>query len=1161
MTALDLLRPLTAHNAQHRGWEYVGRVHKLEGEADRVSAEVHGAETYRVTLRVVGRQLRVSCACPYFDDRGSGCKHLWATAVRATEHGWLKDLPAELPVVIDIDDLEDHELLVPSPSSFEARDRHRAHLGRPAPPQRATPPVAVPKPPEWSLALSAVTSSSSRERPASSWLGSQLLYVLTVPPRATLAEVPLILEKLDRKADGGWSKPQPSRLMRSAIAHLPDPDDRWALSLIHGTLPYSWDAGRYGYLAAPLGTAYVKTPVIDLLLHRLCSTGRVRLRHAASHEGDVTLEWDPGEPWRFHLLITRDDGTSETVDLEPGNTVEQERELQTIAYRVDAVLTRGDRRETIHAFALVTDSVAVLGAVAAPFDPAGGFTWAGQLRARGPIVVPAESRRALVESLATSAVEQVQLPDDLQWEERVVTPQFHATISAPDVYTADCEVNLAVEYDGIRVALDGSARLVSADGRVLYRRDQAAEREALVTLRQHGVSELDQYGRGAALVSARKLTALVHALVARKWLVEAEGVRYRAVAAPRIHIRSGIDWFEMDASDDAGVSVDLADLLKAFNTGRRTVTLDDGTVGMLPEAWLARVAPVLALGEAGTDGIRFKPSQVALLDVMLAEQPEVDWDEGFARARERMQRFAGIEPEDPPPTFQGVLREYQRQALGWMRFLREFGFGGCLADDMGLGKTVMVLAMLEGRRLETTRPHRPSLIVLPRSLLFNWMSEAARFAPGLRVLDFAHADRHSAMDTIAHADLVLTTYGTLRRDVPALQQHQFDYVALDEAQAIKNAGTATAKAVRLLRADHRLALTGTPVENHLGELQSLFDFLNPGLLGRGGVLELRRQAGSLETNEHVARLARGLRPFFLRRTKEQVAPELPPRTEETLYCELEGEQRRIYQELRAHYQRVLLKKIDTEGLAKSRFQILEALLRLRQAACHTGLLPGRGGAAQKRSDNDDETAAGSGSGQEAEAGRSRGGTRSGTTVLRSHGVLGHNGEASAKFDLLLPRLAELGAEGRKALVFSQFTSLLALLRQRLDADRVRYEYLDGQTRDREERVTRFQEDTACPLFLISLKAGGVGLNLTAAEYVFLLDPWWNPAVEMQAIDRTHRIGQKNAVFAYRLVARETVEERILELQSRKRALADAILDAGAGGLRGLQREDLEQLLS
>jgi SNF2 family DNA or RNA helicase len=502
---------------------------------------------------------------------------------------------------------------------------------------------------------------------------------------------------------------------------------------------------------------------------------------------------------------------------------------------------------------------------------------------------------------------------------------------------------------------------------------------------------------------------------------------------------------------------------------------------------------------------------VALLDALLAAQPAVDWDEGFARAREALQRFEGVRPEDPPPTFQGALREYQREALGWMRFLREFGFGGCLADDMGLGKTVMVLAMLELRRLDPSRPHRPSVVVLPRSLLFNWTTESARFVPGLRVLDFAHAERHAAIEAIADHDLVLTTYGTLRRDVAALQDQPFDYVILDEAQAIKNAATATAKAVRLLRADHRLALTGTPVENHLGELHSLFDFLNPGLLGRGDVLDVKR-ASQREVDDHIRLLAKGLRPFFLRRTKEQVAPELPSRTEETLYCELEGEQLRVYRELRDHYRRVLLGKVQRDGIAKSKFEILEALLRLRQAACHTALLKSQR-------------------------------------------------HTSAKFDLLLPRLAELVDEGRKALVFSQFTSLLALLRDRLDADRVVYEYLDGQTHDRAERVLRFQEDPACPLFLISLKAGGVGLNLTAAEYVFLLDPWWNPAVEAQAIDRTHRIGQTKPVFAYRLVARETVEERILELQSRKRALADAILQAGAGGLRGLQREDLEQLLS
>jgi len=329
----------------------------------------------------------------------------------------------------------------------------------------------------------------------------------------------------------------------------------------------------------------------------------------------------------------------------------------------------------------------------------------------------------------------------------------------------------------------------------------------------------------------------------------------------------------------------------------------------------------------------------------------------------------------------------------------------------------------------------------------------------------------------------------------------------------KNSQTAGAKAARLLRSRHRLALSGTPVENHLGELWSLFEFLNPGLLGTSSAFARHGVAAAKRDPEALDVLSRGVRPYILRRTKAQVAPELPPRTEETLYCELEGEQERTYEQLRQHYRQTLLTKIDRDGLSKSKFQILEALLRLRQAACHTGLLPGTS-----------------------------------------------NGE-SAKFDLLLARLTELIAEGRKALVFSQFTSLLALLRPLLDAQKVAYEYLDGQTRDREARVARFQEDPECSLFLISLKAGGVGLNLTAAEYVFLLDPWWNPAVEMQAIDRTHRIGQEKPVFAYRLVARETVEEHILELQSHKRALADAILDAGTGGLRGLQREDLEQLLA
>jgi len=449
-----------------------------------------------------------------------------------------------------------------------------------------------------------------------------------------------------------------------------------------------------------------------------------------------------------------------------------------------------------------------------------------------------------------------------------------------------------------------------------------------------------------------------------------------------------------------------------------------------------------------------------------------------------------------------------------MEFLRRFSFGGCLADDMGVGKTAQVLALLETRRelRAAGQQIRPSLVVVPRSLVFNWEEEAARFTPQLRVLDYTGLERNG--NNLAAYDVILTTYGTLRRDALRLKDVEFDYVVLDEAQAIKNAGTESAKAVRLLRGEHRLALSGTPVENHLGELWSLFEFLNPGMLGTVSVFKLAGGAARNPDAETRRLLAQALRPFILRRTKQQVAPELPPKTEQTVYCEMDSLQRKLYDELRQHYRNALLKRIEIEGLAKSKIQVLEALLRLRQAACHPGLLD------PKRC-----------------------------------------GESSAKLDVLLEQLREVIDEGHKALVFSQFTTLLGIVRRHLESSSITYEYLDGATRDRQTPVERFQNDPKCRLFLISLKAGGLGLNLTAAEYVFLLDPWWNPAVEAQAVDRAHRIGQERQVFAYRLIARDTVEEKILELQKTKRDLAVAIISADNSLIRNLCQEDLELLLS
>ena len=512
------------------------------------------------------------------------------------------------------------------------------------------------------------------------------------------------------------------------------------------------------------------------------------------------------------------------------------------------------------------------------------------------------------------------------------------------------------------------------------------------------------------------------------------------------------------------------------------------------------------------DVLRFKPSQAAILDLLLQQIPEANCDAQFQAVRDQLHRFEGIQPVEPPASFVGTLRDYQKEGLGWFEFLRQFQFGGCLADDMGLGKTVQVLALLEQRRLNKQGAPRASLVVAPRSLVFNWMQEAARFSPQLKVLDHSGAGRAAWTRQIANFDLILTTYGTLRADAAKLKDVVFDYVILDESQAIKNATTVTAKAVRLLQGQHRLALSGTPIENHVGELWSLFEFLNPGMLGKASVFA--GLASSTEVSADTARfLGKALRPFILRRTKQQVATELPDRTEQTIYCELEGEHKAHYIQLRDHYRQALLGGAGNEGFEKNGIQVLEALLRLRQAACHPGLLD------EKRTD-----------------------------------------ESSPKLDVILDQIQSVTEEGHKVLVFSQFTSFLAIVRKQLDKLGIVYEYLDGQTRNRQERVERFQNDPACPLFLISLKAGGVGLNLTAADYVFILDPWWNPAVEAQAIDRAHRIGQQRQVFAYRLIAKDTVEEKVLELQARKRELADAIINASSGPLASLTRQDLELLL-
>lgn len=580
-------------------------------------------------------------------------------------------------------------------------------------------------------------------------------------------------------------------------------------------------------------------------------------------------------------------------------------------------------------------------------------------------------------------------------------------------------------------------------------------------------------------------------------------------------VTSGIDWFDVNAVVRFGdVEVALKDIRKSLRKRERFIKLADGSIGEIPAEWLEKYKHLFALADETDKGLRVSQHHLTLLDQLLAEGERVKTDREFEKRRQLFRNFKGIREQKLPKHFDGELRPYQKAGFDWLHFLREHKFGGCLADDMGTGKTIQALVFLQSLKERRAAKHA-SLLVVPRSLVGNWEREAARFAPQLKVLNHAHPMRGEAIAEFDDYDLVLTTYGVLRRDIAMLRQYEFDTAILDEAQAIKNPLSETAKAARLVRAHHRLTLTGTPVENNTLELWSQFAFLNPGLLGN--VDYFREEfAGPIERrqDQEAAQLLRRLVfPFILRRTKDQVAKELPPRSERQVICEMEPAQRKLYEEKRDYYRAVILELIEEQGMQDARFRILEGLLRLRQICNHPRL------------------------------------------------VEPHSKAGSAKFEVLRETLETLHAEGHKALVFSQFVQTLKLIETELKQLKLPYTYLDGKTKDRQARVDAFQEQSEIPFFLISLKAGGVGLNLTAADYVIHVDPWWNPAVEMQATDRTHRIGQEKPVFVYKLIVKDSVEEKILQLQERKRALVTQLISTESSFFKSLTRSDIESLFS
>ncbi len=500
----------------------------------------------------------------------------------------------------------------------------------------------------------------------------------------------------------------------------------------------------------------------------------------------------------------------------------------------------------------------------------------------------------------------------------------------------------------------------------------------------------------------------------------------------------------------------------------------------------------------------------------LYEQLGLPWSgsEKLLELSRKLKSFKRLKKVNPAKTLQAKLRPYQQDGLSWLQFLREYGLNGILADDMGLGKTIQTLAhlQLEKKRLKKKLP--PSLIVCPTSLLHNWKKEAARFTPDLKTHIHHGAQRDS--DAIDHADIVLTSYGIIQRDFEQLSQKKFHLLALDEAQAVKNPNAKSAQAVRCLRADHKLCITGTPMENHLGEVWSLYDFLMPGFLGARDQFT-RYYRSPIEKHNNKAqskKLQKRIAPFMLRRSKDLVAKDLPPKTTIIRTTELNGKQRDLYETIRSSMEARVKSEIEKKGLARSQIVILDALLKMRQACCDPSLVK----LEQAKEVHD-----------------------------------------SAKLDLLMTLVEPIVAEGRKILIFSQFTTMLSLIEVRLKAANIQWVKLTGQTRKRNEPIDAFQQGDI-PVFLISLKAGGTGLNLTAADSVIHYDPWWNPAVEEQASDRAHRIGQDKPVFVYKLVTEGTVEEKIQELKEKKLAIAASLYgDSGKKKTQSITADDLNVL--
>lgn len=1114
-----------------------------------------GDEDYQVAVNLKDledSEIGVWCDCPRFE-QGDYCKHLWATLRRLDRCYDFKSL-LEVPVracrlfAEDCRDLDCGEAMQErgpggrssSPANPSTTSKHHAaqEVAGTAAESSLSDRNAVERERQpWEKRLAkllpsnrdySATGSSKPNALKESSLAypqeSKYLFELKVvsDPAGNRFVIRIhrsVREKREPADDGGWSKPELLKFKNLFAAVTSHPE------ILHTLEQLEWEQNdfelNYGYRSEVFVSHRTEFGLNPNFLMESLSDMALNHQLVWNEEGDSNLEdcpaldFDPGGPWRLKIRVELSED-EENIVFNPilvredvagtGDSPEETRPIETIL-------------ATCHSGAVVYDvntlDVNTRGEIGIVDEDS--LEWVQACSQAGTQTIPREQLgRALQAMHEMADTPEFDFAEELRIAIESPQPTPKLVLKKPERSSNKMlNAEIWVKYGNVEIEIgDPSSAIWCEETNSLLLRDFDVEEEFPEDLETLPFKQTVDYNRLEIRIHNKWLTEIVTTLNAEGWEVVAEGGIFRTASQFQVSVSSGTDWFELDAhASFDGQQVGLPALLSALRKGEKHVVLGDGTQGLLPAKWLERFKHAGEFGVVEEGALRFQSNQALLLDMLLAEQEDVQRDKYFDKWCKNLHSFTGVKPAKEPRGFRGELREYQRDGLGWFNFLQEFGFGGCLADDMGLGKTIQVLALLQARKIRKLKKgeaRKPSIAIVPKSLVFNWQEEAAKFTPDLKVIDYTGTGRNNLNSQIAEVDLIITTYATFRRDISTWQDREFDYAILDEAQAIKNPTAQASKAVRLLKAAHRLAMTGTPIENHLGDLWSIFEFLNPGMLGRSKAsINFRPGEGD---SDRVRALGNALRPFILRRTKEQVLKELPDKTEQTLYCDMSPKQKKLYTELRDHYRENLTKQVAKAGLKQSKIHVLEALLRLRQAACDPRLL--------------DEKSKVPG----------------------------------AKIELLLEQLDEVICDGHKVLVFSQFTSLLKIFSSAVEKRGWQYAYLDGSSNRRDKIVSRFQNDDDCPLFLISLKAGGHGLNLTAADYVYLLDPWWNPAIEAQAIDRAHRMGQQKPVMAYRMITRGTVEDKIIELQKNKRDLADAIISADESLIRSLSMDDLQVLL-